>query len=438
MSSRMYPRRAGAVLAAVAVGTLLLTGCSEGAAVDAGPLTAGEVPEEEATLTVWSFLPDNYDGGTEAYDEVIAAFEEEYPQITVELDTVPYPKYFDQVRNATVARKGADVITMYGGSQAYSYRNGLYPLQDAMLPEIESDLKFVDDNYSPDGNLYILPTGTYGYSMLVNQDLFASAGIDPVEGLKDWESLVGTCRTLATAGIQPMAAGWKDGFLFETFMYMISSQMMDRATLDKWVAGEIPVDDELFVTATERIVELNEAGCFGGSDKLGLNMYDDAFNEFYAGQAAMFSTGSLSTAATASETVPSTTVLPLPQVPESTHEAGMIDAGAEAGWSVTKWTKHPEAAVAFVNFMASPEAQQILWDSVGVPPNLGSLPVEGATPVQQAFLPLMQNPENHTGFAAFPLTVLAVYERNAAPLISGDMSVETFTEQAQAAFEKSK
>lgn len=424
-------------VAALAASALILTGCTDGGAADSGPLKAGEVPAEDATISVWTFLPDNYDGGTEAYEQIVAGFEAKYPQVTVDLTSVPYPKYFDQVRNATVARSGADVITMYGGAQAYSFKNGLYPLQDAMLPEVKSDLKFVEDNYSQDGNLYILPTGTYGYALLINQDQFAAAGIDPVDGLKDWDSLLNTCQALNAKGIQPFAAGWKDGYLFETFMYMISSQMMDRATLDEWIAGDIPVDDPMFVTATNHIMDLNEARCFGGEANLGLTMYDDAFNQYYSGKIAMFTAGSLSTASFAVGDVPSTTIMALPQVPESKNEA-LIDAGAEAGWSVTKWTKHPEASAAFVNYMASPEAQQILWDTIGVPPNLTSLRVEGTTPIQQAFLPLMQNPENHTGFASFPVTVLAVYERNAAPLIGGTLSVEDFTKQAQAAFNKSK
>lgn len=432
------PRRGGLAVAALTAAAIALAGCAEGGgSAPAGALDPANVPEEDATITVWSFLPDNYDGGEAAYEDVLAAFEAKYPQVTVDLKTMPYPTYFDQVRNATVARKGPDVITMYGGAQAYSYRNGLQPLQDAMLPEVEEDLKFVPENFSKDGNLYILPTGTYGYALLVNQDLFAQAGIDPTVGLADWDSLLATCTALASAGVQPMAAGWKDGYLFETFMYMISSQIMDAETLDRWVAGGIPVDDEIFTAATDRILELRDAGCFGGEKYLGLNMYDDAFNEFYSGQAAMFSTGSLSTASTAVETVPSTTVMALPQVPESAHEA-LIDAGAEAGWAVTTWTKHPAAAAAFANFMAGTEAQQILWDSVGVPPNLKSLSVEGRTDIQKAFLPLMQNDENHTGFASFPLTVLAVYERNAAPLMSGSMTAGEFTEQAQSAFAKSK
>ncbi|MFC7766382.1 extracellular solute-binding protein [Leucobacter soli] len=161
----------------------------------------------------------------------------------------------------------------------------------------------------------------------------------------------------------------------------------------------------------------------------------DSFDQYYAGDAAMFTTGGLSTAETAYADQPSTTVMRLPQVPESKHET-LIDAGAEAGWSVTKWTKSPEAAAAFVNFMAGPEAQQILWEVANVVPNNNAVDAEPTTPMQEVFVPLILNPENHTGFSSFPLEVLAVVERNAAPLISGSMTTEKFFEEAITAFDK--
>lgn len=432
-----------AMLAALVL-ALTITACSgtkaptgEAGSGGSSGIDPANVPSTETTLTVWSFLPGNYEAGKETYQKVTDAFTKKYPQVKIKLVDMPYPTYFDQVRNATVARSGPDVITMYGGAQAYSYRNGLVPMQDSLLSDVKDNIRFLDDNYSKDGNLYILPVGMYGYALLVNKSMFEKAGLDPAQGLGSWSSLLDTCKALSAKGIQPFAAGWQDGYLFETFMYMISSQMMDSDTLARWIKGEIPVDDPLFVNATNHIMDMNAADCFGGKDNLGLNMYDDAFNQYYAGKAAILTTGSLSTAATGAEKVPSTMVLPLPQVPDSKHTE-MIDAGAEAGWSVTKWTKSPEAAAAFVNFMGGTEAQGILWEGVGVPPNRTDMTVEPKTPIQKQFLPLLELPDNHTGFASFPLTVLAVYERNAAPLIGGTMSVDEFTSQAQAAFRKSR
>lgn len=421
--------------AALVVAALALTGCSAGGADNADTLTFAEVPKEDATIKVWTFLPDNYDKGDEAYDQIIAGFEKQYPQVKVELTTMPYGTYWDQLRNSGVSRSGPDVVTMYGGAQAYSYRNSLFPMQDAIDPAIEGDLRYLDDNYSSDGNLYIIPTGAYGYSMLANQDLLAQGGVDAAS-LGTWDGLIGACETLSSKGILPFATGWQDGIFMETLMYMMTSQQMDSDMLVKWTQGELKMDDPLFGASVDRVLEMNEAGCFGGEEGLGRAMYNDAYDQYYAGDAALFTMGGLSTAETGFEYQASSTVVAFPQVPESKFEAPFIDAGAEAGWSVTKWTKSPEAANAFVNWMAGTEAQQILWDVANVVPNNNAVETTLSTPMQEAFVPLIMGEDNHTGFASYPLEVLAVIERNAAPLISGKLSRDEFLEQAIRAFDK--
>lgn len=421
--------------AAIGGAALLLSACGSTTHVVGGSALLKTVPKAKTTLTVWSFLPSDYTKGTQAYNQVVKAFETKYPQVTVNLVNVSYPTYFQRVRNATVARHGPDVITMYGGAQAYSYRNGLVPLQNAMQPSVKSNLKFVNDNYSKDGNLYVLPAGTYGYALVINQAKFRQAGIQPGKALATWSSFLNTCKQFTAKGIQPIASGWKDGYMFETYMYMMSSELMNSATLKTWIAGKLPVDSPLLKNATNDILAMNKAGCFGGRSSLGRNMYDDAFNQYDAGKTAMMVTGSLDTAAKGYASVPSSTMMRLPQVPGSKY-TNLIDAGAEAGWSVTKWAKSPAVAGAFVNFLVSPQAERIVWNTVHVPPNLTNVSVTGTTPIEKSFIPLMENPVDHTGFEAFPLTVLAVYERNAAPLIGGTLSANDFTSQAQSAFQQ--
>ncbi|MGA8296947.1 MAG: extracellular solute-binding protein [Acidimicrobiales bacterium] len=420
-----------------AVGAALLLLVTASGASSATRYRAAMHAHAKTTLTVWTFMPSEYTNGTVAYNDVVKAFEAKYPNVKVSLVNIPYPTYFQRIRDATIARTGPDVITMYGGAQAYSYRNGLEPMQKHMQPAVKASLKFVSDNYSKDGNLYILPTGTYGYFLMVNKNLFKRAGINPVTALGSWQSFLSTCRQMNAKGIQPIASGWKDGYMFETFMYMMSSELMNPATLHKWVLGQIPVNAPLFVSATNDIVAMNKAGCFGKvSASLGRNMYDDAFNQYFAGQTAMMVTGSISTAGTAFQHVPNSTVMRLPQVPGSKY-TNIIDSGAETGWGVTKWAKDPTGAYDFVNFLAGSQAQRIIFNDVGVPPNLNNVTVKGTNVALRAILPLLENPVNHTGFEAFPLTVLSVYERNAAPLIGGTMSVSAFTKQAQTAFAES-
>jgi ABC-type glycerol-3-phosphate transport system substrate-binding protein len=436
LTHKVWRRTVGASLALLLVAGLAACG-GDSSETTAGAL-GDEVPAEDVTVKIWTFQLKNYEGGEEAYGKVVEAFNEEYPQVTIEFESIPYPTYFDKVRNATIARTGPDIVSMYGGEQAYSYRNGLAPLQDSIDPELEDDLKYLEDNYSRDGKLYVMPTGAYGWALQVNQDIFEDAGLDPATGLADWESLLATCTALNSQGIEPISSAWRDGFMFETYMYMMTSQMMEGETFASWTAGEIPVDDDIFTTATQYILDMNEAGCFGGEEGLGRAMWMDSWNNYNAGGAAMAITGSLSTSEGGQRKQPGTTVYPLPQVPESQFDAPFIDAGAEIGWSVTTWTEHPEASAAFVNFIASPEAQQILWDEIGIIPSNKSLDVETRTSIEEAYVPLVTNPDNHTGFASFPLPVLAVYERNASSLIGGTMTAEEFTQQAQAAYEQSQ
>jgi len=436
MFGNIFRSRATAAASALGCLALLLAACSSSSPASQSTLTK-PVPKTKVTLTVWTFMPGEYDNGTAAYNDVVKAFEAKYPQVTVKLVNIPYNSYFQKIRDATVARTGPDVITMYGGAQAYSYRTGLEPMQNAMQPSVKANLKFVQDNYSKDGNLYILPTGTYGYALMVNKNLFAKAHLDPATALSTWPNFLAACRQMYAQGIQPIASGWKDGYLFETFMYMMTSEMMNSATLDNWVAGKIPVSAPMFVSATNDILAMNKAHCFGSVPaSLGRAMYDDSFNQYYAGKTAMMVTGNVSTAETSFQHVPNSTVMRLPQVPGSKY-TNLIDAGAETGWGITKWTKYPQAAGAFVNFLAGPQAQKIIFNTVGVVPNLKNVTVQPKNAAERAYIPLETNPVDHTGFEAYPLTVLAVYERNAAPLIGGTMSESTFTSQAETAFKQS-
>ena len=396
-------------------------------------LTSAPVPDGEATLTVWSFLPDNYEAGAEAYADVVAGFQAKYPNIKVELADIPYTTYFDNVRNAILAQNGPDVVTMYGAAQAYSYKNGLFPLQDVLTPEITDTLLFLNENTSSDGNLYILPTGTYGYALMANKDLFAAADVDPIGAMQSWGGMLDACKALTAAGVQPIASGWRDGYFLETLVYMISSQLLDDAALKRFVARDLQMDDKVFADTVSRILEMRDAGCFGGDDALGRNMYDDTTNQYLAGQAAMLVVGTINTATYVAASQPNSVVLALPMVPDAPN-GPMIDAGAEAGWAVTRWTEHPEAALAFVTYMASAEVQNMLAATIDVPANIKGATSPATDPLHSDYLALLALPDNHTGFAAIPLTVLAVIERNAVPLMSGAMSAEDFVQGMQSAF----
>ena len=395
------------------------------------------VPDTAATIEVWSFLPGNYEAGEQAFTEAVASFNVKYPKVRVNITEMPYGTYFDQLRISLLAQSGPDVVTMYGASQAYSYKDGLLPLQNAIDPALLRTLRFVPENYSADGHLYALPTGTYGYALVANNDIFAQAGIDPDEGLASWDALLSTCRKLAKQGIEPISSGWRDGFLLETYIYMISSQLMDSKKLQDWVSYRIEMDDDLFVETLNYVVAMRDAGCFGGEAALGRNMFDDTINRYGAGKAAMVTVSTVGSANWASSGVPNSSAHILPMVPTSPNPP-MLDSGAEAGWAITKWSKHPAAALAFVSHLAQPDTQAAFARLTNVPANIEGATIEINSDLQRQLMQIYSLPDNHTGFAVFPLPVLAVIERNAVPLMSGNMDVTKFLDAAQRAFRRFK
>ena len=87
VSSNRRQHRAFAV-AMVTAGALALTACSGGGGGGATALDPANVPDEKTTLTVWSFLPGNYDAGPDTYAKVIEGHEDDARRRITEALTV--------------------------------------------------------------------------------------------------------------------------------------------------------------------------------------------------------------------------------------------------------------------------------------------------------------------------------------------------------------
>jgi len=413
-----------AALALAATASLTLAGCT-----GQGGLKFSDVPSADTTITVWSPAPGASDASGEAYQAIVDAFTDEYPQVKVDLVPVAADVYDAKLAQSIEDQQGPDVISLFGGAQAYGYRDAVWPLQEAIDPDFADELRFVGDNVSTDGNLYMIPVGSYGTGLLVNTDLFTEAGLKPAEALASWNALLESCPVLIEHKIKPFGSGWQDGVQLEILLRIFSSQLMDDDALVQWTSGELSLTDEVFVKALDHVSELSEAGCFGNDTALEASMYDDAFNQYYTGRAAMLLSGDLSTGERALESIPESTVMPMPAVPGAARES-TLEAGALGGWSVTRWTKNPEASVAFVNFLASPAGQQILWDQLGVVPNLDGLELETSDALQEAYLPLVQNGENRSTFPSFSSSALAEIRAGAPAFISGELTAAKLLEGA--------
>ncbi len=162
--------------AVVAGGALLLAGCSGGTGeADSGPVTI--------TYSVWAGTQ------TPAMQEIIDAFEEENPDINVDLLELPWPQYWSTLQTGAQGGTAPDAFWMLAQQiRPYASGNQLLDLTDAIEAEGVDLSKYpqaVLDLYDQgDGKIYGLPKDFDTNGVYYNKALFDAAGVDyPSDGL---------------------------------------------------------------------------------------------------------------------------------------------------------------------------------------------------------------------------------------------------------------
>ncbi|PYZ93999.1 ABC transporter substrate-binding protein [Salipaludibacillus keqinensis] len=150
--------------------------------------------QEEVTvrLTGWQSSPTEQ----RYFEETIAAFEEEYPHINVELDTIA-DQYMDVLRTRLIGGEAADVFFLDAFEAPGLIEAGvLEPMDDYITDEFDVD-DFEDpliDAFRRDGQLWGLPKDTSTLALFYNKDHFEEAGIEsPPE---TWEEMEEYAETL--------------------------------------------------------------------------------------------------------------------------------------------------------------------------------------------------------------------------------------------------
>lgn len=169
-------RRLTAATAAAATAALL-GGCAVSNGSTAGDTVGSFDPDEKVTITfTW--------WGSEARAQItqgaIDAFEEEYPNITVETQTSDFGSYWDMLATQVAAGDAPDLITM-GGSYPSEYASR------GALRDLDTVSDYIDTSKLADGSLdlgnhdgvqYTLPAGINALATFLNPAVFEAAGVE--------------------------------------------------------------------------------------------------------------------------------------------------------------------------------------------------------------------------------------------------------------------
>lgn len=176
-------KRTMAILAGVMTLALLFSACgSDSTSSGSGSSSAESADEtqqqtaetESVTITYCNF---NASGGNEeTLQQMYEAFHEEYPHITVEIETIAMDDYFDQMQSRVAGGTAPDCYELnIENFAAYANKGVLAEITDVDLSSLDETALSA---FNVDGKQYGLPGNFSNVVLVYNKDLFDQAGID--------------------------------------------------------------------------------------------------------------------------------------------------------------------------------------------------------------------------------------------------------------------
>ncbi|MVA77778.1 extracellular solute-binding protein [Auraticoccus sp. F435] len=385
-----FSRRRALQLGALTAGSLALGGCvgandpaAGGGAADPaeGPLRPGSAPSGEITI-----LDDNTN---QVFQEsTIAAFQAA-TGITVKTYTQGnFNDLHDRFATLFAAQDtSVDVVMTWAGWTAEFGQAGW--LQELDRSAVPGDLiQPALDAVSWDGKVYGLPKFSSVQTMFWNKDLFAAADLDPDQGPEDWDSFVAAAKALTREGQWGYACDiGNPAGAYQNFLRVL---LLNGG--DMYDADYKPIfNSEEGVEALTKFAELLNVHKVMDPASLQTTNASDLGDQFARGETGIvFNWPFQYAVATGEDSQLSADTVGNGLIPGMSVRSASID-GSE-GFAISKFSQNKEAALAWLQFVATGEVQkQIVAE-------------EGWFPVSQ---PVLEDPESVEA-----LPVLQTYQQS--------------------------
>ncbi|MDO5677989.1 MAG: extracellular solute-binding protein [Propionibacteriaceae bacterium] len=240
---------------AALVGAFALTACGGDAAetpktdAPAGGETsaAGEAPAASAgdlNTTIKILAPSYSDSSQADWDRITAKFNEEYPNVKVELQIDGWDNFSQSVQARIQANDYPDILNDNAFSSS-AEAGLLYPIDELLSAETLAniDAGLMDNGKGPDGTQWAAPDIASARMLVYNTDIFEKAGISEVP--KSWADLEAAAEKIKALGDGTYAYGMPLG----------SEEAQVESSLWVWGAGGNWTDGEALKANSDVAVE---------------------------------------------------------------------------------------------------------------------------------------------------------------------------------------
>jgi multiple sugar transport system substrate-binding protein len=164
--------------AVTAIAALALTGCASGTENGAGA-DSGDV-SGEITYAFWD------ENQRAVIEEMVAAFEEENPDVDVTLSVLPWSQYWTTLQTQASSDSLPDVFWMNMPNFRLYASNGQLAAIDEDAIDVDAYPASLAEFFVEDGERYAVPKDADTTAVWVNKALFAQAGVELPAA--DWTS----------------------------------------------------------------------------------------------------------------------------------------------------------------------------------------------------------------------------------------------------------
>lgn len=294
-------------------------------------------------------------------DQVIAKFEEENPNIKVEVSTSGRDEYRDKLKVVLGSNDIPDVFFSY----AYENVNEIIregkclPITEYFNADEEWKNAYASgvlDGYTYEDELYGCPYRVSISVILYNKDLFEKAGIEVPKTMDD---LYACCDALQKAGIQPFAFGNSEKWPAPQWIGAFNQKTVDPAVMAKDYAMEGDFTDEGYLQSFEIWSKLLS---YANQDSNAVT-YSMTEESLANGDVAMIWGESVSVGDVLSlNNDLNLGVFAIPSVTNGKGDNECVQGGPE-GFVVSADTKYPEESAKLVKFLSSPEVGKMMMES---------------------------------------------------------------------------
>lgn len=380
--------------------------------------------DDKVVLTMWH----NHPEWKKAADALIAKFEQENPNIEIQIEEIPAQTLDARLNTALAAGEAPDLFPLQLGPAVVAAAEAGQILDLTGKVDISGLTSAAQDAATIDGKVWSVPTfGSYTVGLYYQKAIFADNNLAPPTNEAEFLKV---CKALQDKGITPMIMPAQDGVLPAFAYTMLVASVLKADGVAELRAGKRKLTDPDLVEAAkvmQHIYPCFQNGSVGTA-------YTEGKALFALGRGAMLVGGSADYAGYL-QTNPKIDVGVVPFIALDGGTPATA-TGMEGAYNVNAKTQHPEEATKFIQWMIGNEAAQMVADTITLSNTKGITPSN--SPVMSEMVEASHSNDGRVWYE-FPETngVWAAAQGNSAGLFLGEISPDEFAAKAQAALKPS-